>query len=256
MGIITFLSDFGLSDHYVASVKAKIISLNPQQRIVDISHYIEQNNIPHGSFVLRSVFREFPEETVHLVAVDSLVDDYSTSIALKLENHFFIGIDNGFFSLLSNQEPQEVVELSRKEKNTFVARDLMANAAVGLANGKKLTDIGKPFNPVKKLLNLQTKATRKIIAGNIIRVNHQGSLITNIEKQDFDILSKDKNYRVSFGRESSNRIHSPSDKIEAGDCYVTFNHLNLLEIGINKGNASELLGLGYESQVNIYFEPK
>jgi len=71
MAIVTFMSDFGTGDHYVAAVKARILNINPSIQIVDISHEINPFDIGHGAYVLRSVFRDFPEGTIHMVSVDS-----------------------------------------------------------------------------------------------------------------------------------------------------------------------------------------
>jgi len=88
----------------------------------------------------------------------------------------------------------------------------------------------------------------------VIRVDRFGNLITNIEKTDFDILSKDKGFTIQFGSEKFKRIHSNYHQADQGDCFLLFNSAGLLEIGIYKGNASELLGLGYDSPVNVLFE--
>ena len=71
MAIVTLLTDSGESDHYVAAIKAKILSVNPGLTLVDISHKIAACDIGHGAFVLKSVFRDFPSGTVHLTGVDS-----------------------------------------------------------------------------------------------------------------------------------------------------------------------------------------
>ena len=71
MPIVTLLTDSGESDHYVASIKAKIIATNPVVQIVDLSHSIRSCDIAHAAFVLKSVFREFPVGTVHLAGVDA-----------------------------------------------------------------------------------------------------------------------------------------------------------------------------------------
>ncbi len=104
------------------------------------------------------------------------------------------------------------------------------------------------------MLNRQVKATRKIIAGHVIRVDNYGNLITNINKTDFDILTKGRNYTIQFGGEKFRRIHTSYYQTEQGDCFLIFNSLGLLEIGIFKGNASELLGLQYDSPVTITFD--
>jgi S-adenosylmethionine hydrolase len=104
------------------------------------------------------------------------------------------------------------------------------------------------------MLNRQVKATRKIIAGHVMRVDNYGNLITNILKHDFEILSKGKSFTIHFGGEKARRIQTDYHQVEQGDCFVLFNSLGLLEIGINKGNGSELLGLKYDSPVNVTFD--
>jgi hypothetical protein len=81
-----------------------------------------------------------------------------------------------------------------------------------------------------------------------------GNLITNISKRVFDILSPGKTYTITFGGEKFRRIHTQYHQAEQGECFITFNSLGLLEIGIYKGNASELLGLEYDGVVNIIFD--
>jgi len=256
MALISFMSDFGGSYHYVASVKARILSVNPGLQIIDISHQIEVHNIAHGAYVLRSVFREFAKGSVHLVAVDSLNNSRYRFLALKLEDHFFVGPDNGLFSLLSEKDPSVVAEITLQNDkiSTFPARDILAKAAAMLASGKSLDDIGTYTTEYKRLIDRQVRATKKQISGSVIRVDHYGNLITNIQETVFIHLNDHRKYTVNFAREIIDRINPSYDNLEDGDCFVLFNNFGLLEIGIYRGNASELLGLGYDSPINIYFK--
>lgn len=253
MAIITLLTDSGGSDHYAGAIKARIISINPNVTIIDISHSIIACDIAHGAYVLKSVFRDFPKGTVHLVGVDSTGNRDDGYIALQLEDHFFVGADNGLLGLISDQPHQQVVQLVVPE-STFPEKDILAPAAAQLAVGVSITEVGKPVDSFRKMLNRQVKATRKIIAGHVLRVDNYGNLITNINKTDFDILTKGRNYTIQFGGEKFRRIHTNYYQTEQGDCFLIFNSLGLLEIGIYKGNASELLGLQYDSPVNITFD--
>jgi S-adenosylmethionine hydrolase len=256
MAIVTLLTDSGESDHYVAAIRAKIISVNPVLRIEDITHQIKAADIAHAAFVLRSVFREFPAGSVHLVGVDAVGSRDNAYIAIQLEDHYFVGCDNGLFSLLSEQPPQQIVELNSLDQiqTTFPERDVFAPAAAKLASEVPITNLGKPLSSINRLLDRQVKATRKQITGTVIRVDSMGNLITNIPKTAFEVLSKDKSYTVQFGGEKFRRIHQQYHQAEQGECVILFNSLNLLEIGIYRGNASELLGLEYDSTVNIIFD--
>jgi S-adenosylmethionine hydrolase len=256
MAIVTLLTDSGESDHYVAAIKAKIISVNPGIRVEDISHKIKPNDIGHAAFVLRAVFRDFPKGTVHLVGVDAAGNRGDAFIALQLEDHFFVGSDNGLFGLISDRSQQNLVELNSINviNTTFPERDVFAAAAAKLASGVSLTDLGKPMPSFKKMIDRQVKATKKQIAGHIIRVDSFGNLITNIPKEAFEILSKGKTFTIQFGGEKFRRIHTHYHQADQGECFLVFNSMGLLEIGIYKGNASELLGLDYDNMVNISFD--
>lgn len=254
MAIVTLTSDFGHRDAYVAILKATLLKHEPNLTIIDISHEIEAANIAHGAYVLLSAYQNFPENTVHLVAVDSLGSIDNKILAAEIEGHFFVGTDNGLLSLISEWAPEKVVLVSAGKKTSFPAKDIMAEAAASLANGAILEDIGEDFLEMKKFLRRSVKANKQEIVGHVIHIDHYGNLLTNIPKRDFEFLSKDKKYTIGIGREYINQInHSPSE-VDAGDCFVLFNHQEFLEIGIKNGHASQLLGLEFDSQVWIKFE--
>jgi S-adenosylmethionine hydrolase len=256
MAIVTLLTDAGESDHYIAAIKARILSVNSTISIIDISHQVRLFDIGHAAYVLRSVFREFPKGTVHLVAVDSAGSRGDAFIFLLIEGHFFVGCDNGLFSLISEQPAEKMWEIKSEIpiSTTFPEREIFAQTAARLASGHDPNEVGKPLAAVKRLIDRQIKATKRQITGHVIRVDHFGNLITNIPKRDFDVLSKGRDYTIQFGGEKFRRIFSLYNQAELGECFIVFNSQNFLEIGIYKGNASELFGLGYDSVVNVIFD--
>ena len=256
MALITFLSDFGEKDHYVAAIKAAIFSARPEQQIVDISHKIARHDISHGAFVLKSVFRDFPENSVHLVAVDPVIRGQNRLVALRLENHYFIGHDSGIYSLISSELPEEMVEIPHEE-SAFVTRDVLVPAALSLSNGHELSSLGETVNDLVIKTDRQVKATKREIVGQIVQIDHYGNLITNIRKSDFDnicrILGGNPGYSIRFARELFDQLNTKYSEVDDGDCFVLFNTQGLLEIGINKGKANELLGLREDAPVIIEF---
>lgn len=253
MPLITFTSDFGLTDHYAAAVKAKIYNISSDIDIIDISHGIESFNIAHGSFVLKAVYRDFPESTVHLVAVDSFSVNKGC-IAVKLNHHYFVSADNGMISLLSDNEPDQIVRLSQTGSSSFTAKEILAPAAASLALGADLSTLGDPVSDMNRKLPRMLKANRKQISGHVVQVDHYGNLITNIDKYTFGVLSEDKNFSIVFGRETMHRVHRSYHDTDNGECFLIFNDLGLMEIGIRHGNAQELLGLDFDSPIQVFFE--
>src|SRR5690349_7895394 len=144
MAIVTLLTDSGESDFYVAAIKARILSVNPGLTLVDISHKIEPCDIARGAYVLRSVFREFPRGTVHLIGVDATGSKGEPFIAVSMEDHSFVAVDNGLLGLVSDKAPMAVVELNKINpiSTTFPERDILAAAAAKLASGVNITTLG------------------------------------------------------------------------------------------------------------------
>lgn len=260
MALVTFMSDFGTEDHYVAAVKAAILRANPSINIIDISHNIYPCDIGHAAYVLKSVYREFPKGTVHLCGVD-LSNNRTPSklIALKLEEHYFVGYDNGLFSLIGGQRPTASIQLNAINpiSTTFASKDILAVAAAGLASGKNIHELGPALEEIVVLYSRQLKVTKREISGNVIRVDTYGNLITNINRPEFETIVKINNgkpYEISFGRERTRKINTHYQDVESGEYFVLFNSNGLLQIGINKGNASELLGLYLDAPIVINFE--
>ncbi len=256
MAIITLLTDYGETDHYVAAVKAKILSINPVLRIVDITHQVPSCDIAYGAQVLRSVFHHFPRGTVHLIGVNDNGQSGDSFVAMQLEGHYFVGADNGFFGLLSDQLATYVVDINRLKPldTTFPGRRILAPVAAQLASGKALTDLGPKIDEYKRMLPRQVKANRSLISGHVVKVDHYGNLVTNIDRRAFNALCGDRSFTLKIGRESVSRIQEQIYNVEAGDLFALFNDLGYLEIGINQGRADELLGVGYDSPVLLKFD--
>ena len=255
MAIVTFLSDFGDKDYYVPAVKAKILAINPQLNIIDLAHNINPFDIAHAAFILRSTFREFPKGTVHLVAMNTTGNITHGFIGVKLEEHIFIGPNNGILSLLADQEPGIMVQFAdiHVKDSTFPAKDILAPIAGKVASGAAIHDFGGPLTNFRKLMSRHPKATREKIVGHVLRVDGYGNLITNIGKDIFDKLNPGK-FSIEFGRESLTKLQKGYDQVEPGDCFAFFNSLDLLEIGICHGDGGGLLGLKYDSVIQINFE--
>ncbi|WP_242917030.1 SAM hydrolase/SAM-dependent halogenase family protein [Pontibacter liquoris] len=256
MALITFTSDFGYSDHYVAAVKAKILSQEPQATIVDVSHGIEPFNIAHAEYVLGSVFRDFPEGTVHLAAVDTNGSKYGKYHAAKYKGHYFLLADNGLLSLLTDGQPEVVVELHADfPLMPFPAKDLLAPAALYLSKGGELEVLGERTQHFKQLLNRQLRLGDHAISGHVIHVDRYGNLITDITRDSIETIAHGRTFTVHFARETVGRILPNFTQVDDGDCCCIYNSLGQLCIGINKGHAAELLGLGFDSQVDVRFYP-
>ena len=252
MGLITFLSDFGYRDHYVAAVKARLLQLAPTQPVLDITHAIEPFNIAHALHVLNAVFRDFPTGTVHLLGVNDYGGPKPTWHAALYEGHYFVAADNGLVSLLTNGSPEELVRLQALPTPS-PTRDVLAPAAVHLAQGGLLADLGTITTELYQLLNRQLRLQDNRITGHVVHVDHYGNLITNISRTAVEAIGRGRTCTILFARETVREIASHFQATAPGEVVCIFNSQDVLCIGINQGNAAELLGLYFDSQVDVRF---
>ena len=253
MPLITFISDFGQSDHYVASVKGSILKHNSNIKIVDISHEIKKYDISHAAYVFKNVYKEFPKGTIHVISVNN-TDINNGIILFQLDNQFIITFDSGIVSLIDSRENINVILLEGNINPSFPEK-FMGEIASKLASGINYTTLGRPIKDIKKYHNMEVSISKNKIIGYSIRIDHYGNIITNISESDFNnVLSKNSDiFEINLGIEKIAQISKSYNDVDTADLFALFNFNRLLEIGMNRGNASELLGIKNHTPITIKF---
>ena len=258
MAIITLTTDLGDKDIYQAALKGSILKLLPGVNIVDITHSVAAFNVQQAAFILKNSFYYFPESTVHLIGIDTVYNTDTKYLAVRYKNHFFVGSDNGIFSLMFNGEPDEIVEINIMQDLKFLhfpLADIFVKAACHLANGGKLTEIGLPITNIEKKMNLQPIIEKNVIKGSVIYIDSFQNVITNITKEFFNKVQQGRRFVLYFKRnETINQLSWHYNEVPEGEKLCLFGISDHLEIAINKGNASGLLGLNLGDSVIIDFE--
>ncbi|SDX25146.1 hypothetical protein SAMN05444411_10437 [Lutibacter oricola] len=275
MSIITLTTDFGTKDHFVGAIKGTIYSELPDARIVDITHEISPFNITETAYILRNAYKSFPEGSIHIIGVDSELNDDNKHIAIKLDNHYFICPDNGVISLLASEvKPEKIVEINIHDRfeSVFPVLDVFVKVACHISRGGTLEVIGKIIPDYKKLVEVQPtiSADKSTISGNIIYIDNYGNTISNINQKLFQEIGRGRDFEVIANNYSFKKIYNKySDFIDFslpkeqrqkdGTKLALFNSANYLEIAVFRSNlntvggASTLLGLKYRKVITIKF---
>ena len=269
MRILTLTSDLGTRDYYLAAVKAAAYRLIPDVQWVDVSNHIAPFNMNMAAFVLGNVWREFPPETIHLIGVDTEWSKDSPFVIVKKEDHFFIGTDNGFFSLLFRDEPADEVRIIRMrgdEDPKFPLQSVFVPTAAHLAKGADLDEISERVEEYRRRPSLQPVVSEGNIRGTVIYVDAYGNVITNIRRTFFQENVGSKSFQILLRRGDNDlkRISTTYSEVPQGDKVAIFNSSGFLELAINRGvkgsggGASELLGLreGDIIRIEIGSEPE
>jgi len=258
MTIITLISDWGANSHYLGSVKGSILKQVPDVEIVDITHTLKPFDVMSGSFILKNVFADFPKDTIHILGINTEASPESPHIAIKYRDMYFIGADNGIFSLLVDNHPFEAVEINIMQDTdyfTFSERDVFVKAASIIAKTNSISALGTPHTKLKKLLALTPVIHKNRIDGKVIFIDDYENVFVNIDKETFKAVGKGRPYTIKIRvpcYEVKTLMTSYSDVL-AGERVELFGSTGLLEIAINKGKASSLLGLELADNVSIVF---
>ena len=207
--VLTFTTDFGSSDSYVAAMKGVALGILHDLTLVDLSHEVPRHDILHGTFILGGVYRYFPAETVHVAVVDPGVGTGRKAVALVTPAGSFCAPDNGLLSCVLNdhladdQAPFESTEFGEPVaipvpdgceayeisnpayclepvSDTFHGRDIFTPAAAHLVSGVPPERLGGRLHEITVLNLFTIERQGDTVTGRVVHVDHFGNVVINI----------------------------------------------------------------------------
>ena len=275
MAIITLTTDFGEKDHFAGAIKGTIYNELNDVRIVDISHSVSPFNISEAAYIIQNAYSCFPKGTIHIIGIDSELNEGNKHIAVKLDDHFFVCANNGIMSMICAEiAPEKIVEINIHDKieTSFPVLDVFSKVACHIARGGTLEVIGKPITDIKPIRNLIpfVNEEKDQIIGNVIYIDNYGNVISNIKRKFFEAIQKGREYEISARGYKFKKIHHKYSDIvnfempeerrhDEGKDMVVFNSSGYLEIAIYRsnsstvGSASTLMGMKMMDTVTVKF---
>jgi len=266
---ITFLSDFGLSDGYVASVKGVLKSLVPQVSVIDITHSIHPQDVQSAAFVLSTTAPYFHKKTIHLAVVDPGVGTDRQLLVVVCPLGVFVAPDNGLLSLvlkpyisddknngklvLNKQASAVSLDNHKYHRNnpspTFAGRDILAPVVAALCNGVDICRIGTPLTEIVGLGLSDPVRQGNVITGQVLYIDHFGNIITNISKKD---LPMSEETTVILGEKKIVGLgHTYADK---NGLMALIQSNGYLEIALNGGNAALMTQTKVGNRVQVIID--
>ena len=276
MNFITLTTDFGYKDFSIAVTKAAIYKNIPGVIVIDISHQISPYNKTQAAYILKNSYKSFPPGTIHIIGIESELTPENSHLAMHFDNHYFIGANNGIFSLITeNIKPDKIVEINIHKNiiSNFPVIDVFVKVAQHLSSKGSLDVIGKKIKDIKELTEIEPVINQKKdqILGSVIYIDNYGNVITNITKKVFNEVGKSRSFTIEARRVKFKEIFSSYSQAidfsvnkerreEDGKKLALFNSAGHLELAIYKsnpesvGSASSLFALDYRDPVTIFFE--
>ncbi len=252
MAIITLTSDLGLRDNYVALVKAMVLSNCPEAQLVDICHEVEKFNIIQAAYIFGGAFHHFPENSIHVLGMKAPNNKTDRYLLIKYKKQWVLCPDNGVFTLFYDYADQaEIYELKKElyPDSIFFMKDTLIRAACDMANGKPVKEMATATEEYLQLLNFQPTSTPSSIIGRCLYMDSYGNVITNISKQFFEQIRRNRTFTIHLPGLRISEIAASYDAVPEISALALFNTSGFLEIAINKGQARQLL---FPKNINLH----
>lgn len=259
--IITLLTDFGLRDHYVAAMKGVIMGLNPDARLVDISHLVPPQDVHTGAFLLGQAFSFFPAWTVHLAVVDPGVGTSRRVLAATADGSYFVAPDNGILSYVKKySEDFQAYEVTadhyyrKPVSSTFHGRDIFAPVAAWVARDVPLRQLGDEIeDPVLLKIPDPENVKEGLMQAAILAVDHFGNLVTNLTPDHLPELVPEQPlpFKVLTGKNEVTRFYTTYGEAEKGEIFLVIGSSGYLEISMKGAPAAATMGLKPGSPIGV-----
>ena len=194
-------TDFGTKDGAVAAMKGVAIGVDPHLPVFDLSHENTPYDIWEAAYRLKQSATYWPTGTVFVSVVDPGVGTERASIVLKTKSgHFFVGPDNGTWTLVAEELGVEAVRRIDEKANrragseksyTFHGRDIYSYTGARLAAGKiTYEQVGPLLEP--KVISLPYERASQndgVLRGTLPQIDfHYGNVWSNIPDSLFNEL--------------------------------------------------------------------
>ncbi len=256
--IITLLTDFGIKDPYVASMKGTILNINPQATLVDIGHHVPPHDIQEGAFLLANTYTSFPRRTIHLSVVDPGVGGPRKPILIVTTNYFFVGPDNGLFTFaLKRERVKKVIALTNPKyflsrmSTTFHGRDLFAPVAAYLSLGVKPEAFGPELHSWVEINFEKHRIREGRLTGEILQIDVFGNLISNVDEKQLFHFVKDRPFAIRTGRRIIRGLKKGYWEGKKNEPIALIGSGGFLEISVREGNAHKMLKVKKGDRIQI-----
>src|SRR6185437_3389964 len=224
--IITLLTDFGTSDHYVAAMKGVILGICPDAELIDITHDIAPYAIAEGAYTLAQAWRCFPKGTTHLAVVDPGVGSKRRAILAEADGYRFVAPDNGLLSFILHAVPGTTVrEISQPRffrdavSRTFHGRDIFAPVSAYVARGIDLKRFGNVINDtVQRNFNAIFQEASGRYLASVLKIDRFGNVISNLEAEKFRCIATDP-FQIQIGTRTVSTYHPTFAEARRGEIF-------------------------------------
>ena len=252
--MITLLTDFGTRDPFAGILKGVIAGINPEADVVDLTHEIPPQDIRRAALVLGDSYRHFPKGTIFLCVIDPGVGTPRRPLCVQAGEHFFIGPDNGTFTVPIIEHPTatRAWEITSSKYllpirgGTFHGLDIFAPAAAWLSRDIEPWELGPESTEAPVLIDIPKPDRRGgVITGEVVMIDRFGNAITNIRASDI------KGMEITAVAVRDKSLSLVAHYAAASGAAAVLNSEGRVEIFVCMGSAEGVLGVAVGDVVTV-----
>ncbi|HTS99311.1 MAG TPA: SAM-dependent chlorinase/fluorinase [Streptosporangiaceae bacterium] len=260
---ITFITDYGLEDGFVAACHGVAARIAPATRIIDITHLVQPGDVRRGAAVLAQTVPYLPP-SVHVAVVDPGVGTARRGVAVVAGESVMVGPDNGLLSwaVAALGGASRAFQLTNGDlwlhpvSPTFHGRDIFMPVAAHLAAGQDPSAAGDEID-LADLVTLPEPTSRVRdgeAEGEVMSVDRFGNVQLSIVAADVSRLG------IGFGsplvvRAGRRQLTVPFMEtfasVAPGEVVAFTDSAGLISLAVNAGDAAGQLGLPPGAHVRL-----
>lgn len=252
--IITLLSDFGYQDNFIGVAKGVLLQKLPVARLIDLNHEVEPFHLLQCSYLLKSAYANFPARTVHLSLFDIMHSNPAALLVTAVDDQYIVTADNGLLPLTFNNKLGKVHIHDKMVSSYLEWLHLAADFIAGLEPAGFSTDNLSTVVPKVHPAQLQPVIKDNAIECQVIHIDRYENVVINITRDVFESLRQGRKFRIQIVRDTVTHISSDYSDVPVGNKLCLFNSSGYMEIAINQGKASSLLGLRLHSERQLIYQ--
>lgn len=257
--VVTFTSDLGKRDYYLAAVKSVFLNGDKSIDFIEICNEVSPFNVFEGAFNLRNAYHFFPEQTIHIFSIFSVSDSVNKHVLAMYNNHFFIGPNNGFLSLVIPEKPtwvKKIIGFEEVQNLLFPSKNIYAELAKKMIDGENIDDFLTVEEDFVELNAINPRVNEHEINGIVIYADSFGNIHSNIHKTLFEEVAKGRAFelRLRGTKEKITKIHQHYRKVNSTELMCFFNSTGYLEIAVRGEKVNKLFAIRLNDPILVEFE--
>ncbi|HEY3503626.1 MAG TPA: SAM-dependent chlorinase/fluorinase [Actinocatenispora sp.] len=253
-GWISFTTDYGTRDGFVAACKGVMARIAPQVPVLDVTHHVPPGDVRRGAVVLAQTVAYLPP-AVHLAVVDPGVGTSRRAVAVEAGDSVLVGPDNGLLPWAARELGgiRRAVVLDRPEwhldhvRSTFHGRDVFGPVAAHLAAGRPFAEAGAPLDE-DELVTLPEPVVRSghgYVEVEVLTVDRFGNVQLAAGQEILAELGAAIAVSVAAGATGFRvRAGDTFGSVGRGEPLLFLDSADQLSLAVNGGSAAERYALG------------